>query len=149
MIQKTARNHDTIQRDVPYLAKITLPANYKGCTVYRNLAATRGNQTRVNNPHQQHLANHPNQQRPIPTPPTSTNQPLHLNSFNTNIPVQNGQHTYAQVTKNNQTPVSEQSTLAEQLATFLNNFKAMFSQLISQNSMNLNLLTTVISKLNP
>ena len=59
----------------------------------------------------------------------SNKQPLHPNSFNTNTPVHNGQYTYAQITKNNQTTVSEQPTLAEQLASFLNEFKAMFSQL--------------------
>jgi len=79
----------------------------------------------------------------------SNTQPLHFNPFNTNIPVQTGQYTYAKINKNDQTSVLDQSTLAEQLATFLNEFKAMFSQLISQNSMILNLPTTVISKLNP
>ena len=79
----------------------------------------------------------------------SNKQPLHPNTFNTNTPVHNGQYTYAQITKNNQTSVLEQPTPAEQLASFLNGFKAMFSQLLNQNSMILNLLTTVINKLNP
>jgi len=125
------------------------PANYKGCTVYRNLVAKRSNSTRVNNLYQQHSATHPNQQHPITIPPTSNTQPHHFNPFNTNIPVQNGKHTYAQITKNSPTSVLDQSTLAEQLATFLTKFKSMFSQLISQNSTILNLLTNVISKLNP
>jgi hypothetical protein len=126
------------------------PANYKGSSVYKNLVATRSNQTRVANVYQQHPASYLNHQRPTITPPTSNKQPPpHLNSFNTNIPVQSGQYTYAQITKNNQTSVLEQPTLAEQLAAYLNEFKTMFSQLISQNSMILNLLTTFISKLNP
>ena len=80
----------------------------------------------------------------------SNKQPLYPNSFNTYTPVHNGQYTYAQIKKkNNQTSVLEQPTLADQLASFLNEFKAMFSQLLNQNSMILNLLTTVINKFNP
>jgi len=108
------------------------PANYKGCTVYRNLVATRSNQTRVNNLHHQHPAIYPTPQRPITIPPTSNKQLLPLNSFSTNTPVQKGQYTYAQINKHNQTPVLDQSTIAERLTTFVNDFKAMFSQLISQ-----------------
>ena len=79
----------------------------------------------------------------------SNKQPLHPNSFNTNTPVHNGQYTYTQITKHNQTYVLEQPTLAEQLVSFLNEFKTMFSQLLNQNSMILSLQTTVINKLNP
>jgi len=125
------------------------PANYKGCTVYRNLVATRSNQTRVNNFHHQHPAIYPTPQHPITIPPTSNKQPLPLNSFTTNTPVQNDQYTYAQITKHNQTPILDQSTIAEQLTTFLNDFKTMFSQLVSQNSVILNVPTTALSKSNP
>jgi len=68
------------------------PANYKGCNVYRNLVATRSNQTRANNLYLQNPAISPNQQRPFTIPPTSNKQPLHPNSPNPNIPIQNGQH---------------------------------------------------------
>jgi hypothetical protein len=39
--------------------------------------------------------------------------------------------------------------MENQFWTFLHEFKSMFAQLISQNSMILNLLTTAIGKLNP
>jgi len=124
-------------------------ANYKGCTVYKNLVATRSHHTRVNNLYQRHSATYPNQQRPLTIPTTSNTQPHHSKSLHTNTPVQPGKHTYAQILKNNQTPVLEPPTLAEQLATSLNEFKTMFSKLISQTSTILNLLATVISKFNP
>lgn len=58
------------------------------------------------------------------------------------------QETYAQVVKsNNQTATS--TNMENQFSTLLIEFKSMFAQLISQNSMILNLLTTVIGKLNP
>jgi hypothetical protein len=102
------------------------PANYKGCSVYKNLVATRSTQPRVANLYQQHPASYPSPQRPTTTPPTSTTQPPpHLNSFHTNIPVQRGQYTYAQIMKNNQTSVLEQPPLAEHLAAFLNEFKTI------------------------
>ena len=68
------------------------PANYKGCTVYKNLVATRSNQATVNNIHQQHPVTHLNQQRSIPIPTTCNKQPHHPDSFNTNIPVHHGQY---------------------------------------------------------
>jgi hypothetical protein len=51
------------------------PANYKGCTVYRNLVATRSNQTRVNNLHQQHPAIYSNHNAQLPSPQRATNNP--------------------------------------------------------------------------
>ena len=57
----------------------------------------------------------------------SNKQPIHPNTFNTNTPVHNGQYTYAQITKSNQTPVLEQPTPADQFASFLNEFKAVFT----------------------
>lgn len=122
------------------------PANYKGCEVYKNLIAIRNNQARANNYNQQQSSNHPNQQRSYHIHPTNRNQ--QLNSLNTNAPAQNGQRTYSQVTNNNQNTTAEYSTIAEHLTTFLNEFKTMFSQLMNQNGMILNLLTTVINKLN-
>ena len=51
------------------------PANYKGCSVYKNLVTTRNNQTRINNPYQQHSVPYLNPQRPTTTPTTSNKQP--------------------------------------------------------------------------
>ena len=148
MIPKTARNQDTIQRNAPYAAKIT-PRITKDVRSTKILVATRSHHTRVNNLYQRHSATYPNQQRPLTIPTTSNTQPHHSKSLHTNTPVQPGKHTYAQILKNNQTPVLEPPTLAEQLATSLNEFKTMFSKLISQTSTILNLLATVISKFNP
>jgi hypothetical protein len=125
------------------------PANYKWCTVHRNLVATRSNHPRVNNLFHQHPATHPNKQCLTTTPKWVTNNPYTPTLLTQTPPVHNGQYTYPQITKNNQTSLLEQPTLAEQLASFLNEFKAMFSQLLNQNSMILNLLTTVINKFNP
>jgi hypothetical protein len=53
------------------------------------------------------------------------------------------QTSYSQVlTQNQQSP-----TVVDQLSTFLNEFKALFNQLVNQNSMILSLLNTVINKI--
>lgn len=57
----------------------------------------------------------------------------------------NEQHTYAQLTKNSAEPNSTNSEIT--LSKFLNEFKSMFNQLIQQNSMILNMLSSVITKL--
>jgi len=106
-------------------------ANYKGCTVYRDLQNAKNNST--------------NRKQQIPNRQTNT-------QINTNYT--NTQHTirtstsYSQVlngkNKNNQT-----DNICIKLNTFLNEFKTMFSQLINQNSMILSMLKTIINnKLN-
>ena len=52
--------------------------------------------------------------------------------------------TYSQVLQSNNM-THEQGNLEHQLNTFLNEFKAMFTQLINQNSMILNMLSTIIT----
>jgi hypothetical protein len=45
------------------------------------------------------------------------------------------------------TQTQQSSNVAEQLSAFLNEFKTMFNQLISQNSMIINMLSPVINKI--
>ena len=106
-------------------------ANYKGCTVYRDLQNAKNNLTKRKQqiPNRQTITqnntNHTNNQNKIQTS-TSYSQVLNGNN------------------NNNQT-----DSIGIQLNTFLNEFKTMFSQLINQNSMILSMLTTIINnKLN-
>lgn len=105
------------------------PANYKGCQVYKDLMQR--------NPRNNNRA------------PNSRPNISSTNIATTTIPLQpNNQspRTYSQVTKNvnQELPLSQ---LSHQLSSFLEEFKNMFSQLLNQNSMILNLLTTVMNKL--
>lgn len=105
------------------------PANYKGCQVYKDLIQRSQHKT----------TNRPTNVN-IPIPP--------INPITTDSRQQNEKPplTYAQATsKGNQDDTSTQ--LTQQLSTFLQEFKNMFSQLLNQNSMILNLLTTVLKKL--
>ena len=147
MIQKTARNQDTIQRNVPYVAKITprITRDALFTETWQRRDATQLWSTTFTNSTQPLILTNNTQ---LPSLQQATNNPFTSTPFYKHS-CRYGQHTYAQITKNSPTSVLDQSTLAEQLATFLTDFKAMFSQLISQNSTILNLLTNVISKLNP
>ena len=125
---KCSGSHDTQScrkpRDTP--AKCVLcngnhPANYKGCTVYRDLINTRNkdNPRRINN-----------------TPQQATNY------VRQNI-------SYSQVAS--ERPATHQTSnspadIASQLTMFLNEFKNMFNQLLNQNTMILTMLTTIINK---
>jgi hypothetical protein len=97
------------------------PANYKGCTVYRDLINSRNkdNPRRINN-----------------TPQQPTNY-VHQNT------------SYSQVTSDRptiqQTNNSPTDT-ASQLTMFLNEFKNMFNQLLNQTTTILTMLTTIINK---
>lgn len=107
------------------------PANYKGCTVYQELQ-------KKYNPHRQPPASKPFQiiEHNFPLLPNQqNNQPL-PNQPSSSRP------SYAHNLK--QHPVQNQDLSLQQ---FLNEFKNMFSQLIQQNSMILNMLTTVINKI--
>lgn len=109
------------------------PANYKGCAVYRELVESRNMSTRGN------------QQLQTKTNSTSCMR----NDTNQNTTLYNHQRTYANVTAQQANYGPEPTTNIEhQLITFLNEFKNMFSQLMSQNSMILNLLTQVINQRN-
>ena len=102
-------------------------ANYKGCTIYKDIQNARGKRTNGN--------------QPIPVRHTNTPHTIH--------PPNPQQHThsnatYSQVLSNNHAP-NQLDNLGLQLSTFLNEFKAMFTQLINQNSMILSMLSTVIN----
>jgi len=100
------------------------PANYKGCEQYHNLK--KGNNTYRTSP--------------ICTQPLVPN----INGCTTpfhNTPQQ--QRSYADVTKNHEHQVEDTATT---LKNFLEEFKGLFTQLLQQNSMILNMLTTLINK---
>jgi len=104
------------------------PANYKGCTVYRDLINSRNKDNpRTNiNPRITHN---------IPHQPTNY---AHLTI------------SYAQITTGRpqiQTIKNHNTDATDQLTIFLNEFKHMVNQLINQNSIILSMLTTVINKL--
>lgn len=104
------------------------PANYKGCSVYRDLIKTR------NKDHTNH----------IPRQTASSNNTSQVGPLNIQHPLQNT-NSYAHVVSGNKTNSSED--LATTMATFLQEFKNLFNQLLNQNGMILNMLTTVINKL--
>ena len=115
----------TKSRDTP--AKCALcggnhPSNYKDCECYHNIISDR-------NPHR----NPPiidNTQHTVETPQRPPQQPQQL-------------RTYADVV-NNRPQISDDPITT--LTTFLGEFKNLFSQLIHQNSMILNMLTTLLNK---
>lgn len=113
------------------------PANYKGCDIYINLQKARNKTTyeprrKITQTHTANININDNNQFPILNP----DQPPIQTPIN--------QHTsYSQILKQNQQSLD----ITEQLTAFLNEFKAMFNQLINQNSMVLNMLTTLINKI--
>lgn len=104
------------------------PANYKGCEYYHKLI--QGNHTKKVSATKQTNYNNVN--------PSPNN---YLGSH------QNQNRTYSDVVNNYPNNASTTDTSNNILSQFLNEFKAMFNQLIQQNSMVLNMLTTLISKL--
>lgn len=137
---KCGQSHDskTCKKTRETLAKCALcdgdhPANYKGCTVYRDLqnarnGGNRGTSTRQTSQNQ-----------------VSTNRIINQQARRY-IPQQTP--SYAQVTENggNDNRVGNSQNLEDKLTHFLNEFKNLFSQLMSQNNMILTLLTSVINK---
>jgi len=118
----------TKRRDTP--AKCALcggnhPANYKGCEHYHNII-------KGNNPHR----NPPESSIQIPTSAYNHTPPPH------SLPPQQ-QCSYADV-------VSNCAQLAEEpintLKAILEDFKGLFAQLLQQNSLILNMLTTILNK---
>jgi hypothetical protein len=97
------------------------PANYKGCTVYRDLIYSRNknNPKRINN-----------------TPQQAANYVRHNASYSQ---VASEKPAVQQI---NNSPAD----IASQLTIFLNEFKNMFNQLLNQNTMILTMLTTIINK---
>lgn len=110
------------------------PANYKGCSYYYNL--THRNPSAGSNVR-------PTQQLPT----TNYTQPSTLpTAFVDN-------RTYAQVAHANTAndtphPATQTNNQDIPLTKFLDEFKSMFNQLLQQNSLVLNMLSTLISKLN-
>ena len=101
-------------------------ANYKGCTVYRDLQNAKNNST--------------NRKQQIPNRQTITQN-------NTNHTTQHKIRTstsYSQVLNGNNIKNQTDNT-GIQLNTILNESKTMFSQLINQNSMIVSMLTTIIN----
>lgn len=120
------------------------PANYKGCSVYQDLQRARNVsfRGRSNKTYQQQTP--PN----ISEFPPLKNRTNHVNNQTLTLP-QNAVN-YSQITSgriNNPPPNEQQRDINEMLSNFLGEFKTMFSQLISQNSIILNMLSTVINKI--
>jgi hypothetical protein len=113
------------------------PANYKGCDIYKNLEKARSKTTiqpRRNSTQSQNTSININSKNQFP--PLNPNQPP--------VPISaNQQATYSQILLQNQ----HSPNISKQLSTFLNEFKAMFSQLINRNGMVLNMLSTIINKI--
>lgn len=123
------------------------PANYKGCTVYKDLQSFR-------------MKQHPNQRQP-----NSGSQSFVDNNAPHSIPQRSTHHvSYASAARVNlDQPSTSQATQSTNFGTnlntipentkvitltsFLNEFKAMFNQMINQNSMIMTMLNTVINKL--
>lgn len=106
------------------------PANYKGCSVYKDLQNARSKNSYK-------IERNPNIRRiePVVRINTQVNNAQMINPWNNNSASRNIANSNGQ--QNNTTDI---------LTNFLGEFKAMFNQLISQNSMIINMLTTVISK---
>lgn len=128
---KCANNHPTNVcqklKDLPatcILCGGPHPANYKGCTVYRDLQKSRGKPFNYIRTNQEN----------------NTEKPRLSKEINSNI-------SYAQVTKNsfnNDTTINSEDI---SLSQFLHKFETMFSQLMSQNSIIINMLSTLIKNL--
>lgn len=117
------------------------PANYKGCTVYKDIQNMRRKQQ--NGPRNQSFAN-------------QISAAAHLNNTNatttttTNNNTSTQSRSYASVLLRNQTAQNpQQSTPNDQpsLTTFLQEFKTMFHQLMSQNTMIIQMLQSVITSI--
>jgi len=113
------------------------PASYKGCIIYKNLQQARGK------------THHPIHQTAVWTSitPVTINDtiqfpplPCNLHPFPAPEPPSSS---YSHIVTYHQQPINT----TEQLSIFLNEFKTMFSQLIQQNGMILNMIITVIAKL--
>jgi hypothetical protein len=96
--------------------------NQKGCQQYQNTA-------------QQNAHININDNNLFP--PLNPNQPLTQMYSTPQMP-------YSQAATQNQQPAN--NNITEPLTIFVKEFKAMFSQLLNQNSMILNMLSTVINK---
>jgi hypothetical protein len=105
------------------------PANYKGCQHYHNIL-NGYNPQRINHTLRPPIFLQEQTFTPSPINPLHPQQQQH-------------QRTYANVVSNNAKPADEQIS---SLKSFLDEFKALFTQLINQNSMIITMLNTLISK---
>lgn len=131
---KCGESHDTKScnkaRDVP--ARCALcggdhPANYRGCAVHKELQNKMKQSTQP-----------PYRKRQI-------SQTQQQGTQNTNTLQQQNNRTYSQATKQENSNVQQNGDIT--LNNFLDEFKNMFRQLLQQNNMILQMLTTVINKL--
>jgi hypothetical protein len=113
------------------------PASYKGCIIYKNLQQAQG---KIHHPI------HPTAVQ-TSTPPADINDayqfpPLICNLYPVPAPA-SPPTSYSRIVTHHQQPTD----MTDQLSSFLNEFKTMFNQLIQQNGMILNMISTVIQKL--
>lgn len=105
------------------------PANYKGCTVYRD------------------LLNLKNPQKAIPQQ-NINKETYQQNNSRTSYIQPNARPSYAQITHARpENPNTNSTNIEDTMTRFLTEFKEMFNQLLNQNSMILNMLTMVINKI--
>jgi hypothetical protein len=139
---KCGQQHDskscTKPKDTPAscaLCQGNHPANYKGCSIYKELILARNNRNSRQPPTTPHKnPSTSNQTTPPPSRwnnPTGTPLPEQLTHIQTATPTH-------PLTPNEQ---------INQFTTFLTDFKNLFSQLLNQNNMILSMLTTVVAKL--
>ena len=137
--QPTAENLKKHQPNAPCTQVTILPI-----TVYRDLQNARSKQTNRN-------LHTPGKQTITQNTTYTTNSRPHTQTNITYLQVldrNNINNTYLQVLDRNNIN-NQTDNIGVQMNTFLNKFKAMFTQLIKQNSMILTMLTTVINnKLN-
>jgi hypothetical protein len=113
------------------------PASYKGCIIYKNLQ-----QARSKTPRPIHPTAAQTSTCPVNITDTSHFPPLPCKSHPVPAP-EPPPIPYCHVVTHHQQPV----TTTEKLSIFLTEFKSMLNQLIQQNGMILNMLSTVIQKL--
>lgn len=135
---KCGQQHDsktcTKTRDTPATCALCQgkhPANYKGCSVYRDLTTSKNNRF----------------PRPLPPPQTKTNTTLtppspQILTTNQN-PLAYPTPTYTQIASPSTPPTLTDHN--SQFGSFLHEFKTMFSQLLQQNTTIMTLLTTLIN----
>lgn len=100
------------------------PANYKGCTVYKNLQRNRNDANRRTLPNS-------NFTRLEIGPTTSVTNRINLTP--------NNNRSYAQIAR------ADAENTDINLSHFLSKFEAMFTQLMNQNSMIINLLSSIVN----
>ena len=131
---KCGEDHMTVDcrktRDTPprcALCSGAHTANYKGCTLYKDLQIARDKRT---------TRAHPNTTRPL----TSTSHSPYGSTSHYICDSTSFSHVLSDTNQ-----VEKSNILSLQLHSFLQEFKNMFTQLINQNSMILNMLTTVVT----